>query len=299
MTGQAADRSPMKVLSILARHGTIAYPDAARDMDAIFARQLPALEHDTVIVDNDLPSGYDQVTGDGRVVAGDNRAWEFSAFDRALEIVGDRVWSYDFVHLATAAFNTLYVEYLNRFSTSLLEAARDWPVCIGHIDCYNEPVWLMGYRSQHWIRTCFFFVRPSELVTLGSLASLKGSSGFFTGRAEEPFVETAPLSARYREYVTDWLTGGDIGQGVRWHTRLELTSESLSRFQEKARAIFNEHLLAVRLRALGCALVDVTWLSSVLSRGDRVDWRTDWRRQLAGRDRDRVVVSDQESPVAG
>ena len=51
-------------------------------------------------------------------------------------------------------------------------------------------------------------------------------------------------------------------------------------------AIMNEQMLGVRLRAMGCRLIDVTWLARMLSRGrigaDR--WQTGWREQLAGRD---------------
>jgi hypothetical protein len=37
----------------------------------------------------------------------------------------------------------------------------------------------------------------------------------------------------------------------------------------------------------------VTWLSASLKAGDAraVDWNTPWRRQLAGRDRDQVVLT--------
>ena len=74
------------------------------------------------------------------LIGGDNRSWEFSGFDRALDFLGAEVWSYYFVHFATSAFNTLYVAYLERFEPSLLEVVANRAVCVGHIDCYNEPV---------------------------------------------------------------------------------------------------------------------------------------------------------------
>jgi hypothetical protein len=282
----------LKVLTILARKGTHSYPAAATELHAIFSRQMPELDRDMVIVDNDLPAGYDQPSADGRVIGGDNRDWEFSGFDRALAVMGRDIWKYDFVHIATAAFNTLYVDYLVQFREPLLRTALRYPACVGHIDCYNEMVSLLGFRSQHWIRSCFFFIRPSELLSLGSLVSVRDATPFFTGRADTPFRDDAPISPNYQGYITEWLTGGDIGQGVRWHRHLELTSEDLTEFQDKTRAILNEHMLAIRLRALGCALVDVTWLSTILSRGDAVNWRTSWRQQLAEAKRDFVPAAE-------
>jgi hypothetical protein len=88
------------------------------------------------------------------------------------------------------------------------------------------------------------------------------------------------------------LTGEDIGQGVTWHTRLSLDESSLPEFEHKAMAILNEHLLGVRLRAAGCRVIDVTWLSGLLARHDPppVRWETPWWRQLAERDRHSLTV---------
>src|SRR5919197_786912 len=55
------------------------------------------------------------------------------------------------------------------------------------------------------------------------------------------------------------LTGADIGQGVAWHSRIALAAEALPGFEQKALCILNEQMLGIRLRALGCRLVDVTW----------------------------------------
>ena len=90
----------------------------------------------------------DQRSDGSVLIGGDNSSREFSAFDRALEFAGADIWSYDFVHFATSAFNTLYVAYLERFVPSLLAAAAGRPACIGHIDCYNEPVEVATYRPS-------------------------------------------------------------------------------------------------------------------------------------------------------
>jgi hypothetical protein len=246
-----------------------------------------------VIVDNALQGEVTEERGPRAVIYGNNDAGEFSAFDRAVQFIGSDIWRYDFVHLVTSAFNTLYVDYLERFDVALLEAVADRPVCVGHIDCYNEAIEVLGFRSQHWIRSCFFFLPPAEARTLGSFVTIRRGDGLFSGDAESPFRPGAPLSQSYREYIVKWLSGGDIGQGVRWHSSLPPTAETLPAFERKALAILNEQLLGVRLRAMGCRLLDVTWLATELRRvgRTRVRWHTNWREQLAGRDRDALILS--------
>ena len=162
------------------------------------------------------------------------------------------------------------------------------------------PESVIDEQSQHWARSCFFMLPPAEVRQLKTLVSLADRAALFSGRPEAPFRVDAPLSATYRRYITDWLTGADIGQGVEWHSSFALTEATLPAFERKTLCILNEHQLAVRLRAGGCRLVDVTWLSSQLSRGGpgSVAWHTPWDEQLAGRDRDALVVPPPAATAA-
>jgi hypothetical protein len=291
LAAPAIVRRTPRVLTILARHGTEQYPHAEREIAEIFGRQMPAVDRSVLVVDNARPRHAIEERADATtVIGGDNSAREFSAFDRAIDFVGSDIWSYDLVHFATSAFNRLYVAYLDRFGTRLLETLVERAACVGHIDCYNEPVDVLTWRSQHWIRSCFFVMPPAEARALGSFVSVTDPARFFSGDPHEPFRADAPLCPRYREYITSWLTGGDIGQGVEWHSRFALTRETLPEFEHKTRAILNEQLLGIRLRAMGCHLVDVTWLSTMLRHHapHEIAWQTPWREQIANRDRDVV-----------
>jgi hypothetical protein len=294
-----AEIRPRRILTILARFGTEQYPTAERDIDDIFRRQMSSIERTVLVVDNALPTGLIEERGPRVLIGGDNAAGEFSAFDRAVQFIGSDIWRYDFVHFATSAFNMLYVGYLERFDAPLLQAVGGRPVCVGHIDCYNDAVEILGFRTQHWIRSCFFFLPPAEVRVLGSFVTIHRGDGVFSGRGESPFRPDAPLSRRYQEYIIEWLTGGDIGQGVKWHSSLATTAETLPAFEHKALAIMNEQLLGVRLRAMGCRPVDVTWLATTLARsgGAPVSWDANWRKQLAGRDRDALVLSTDGTNV--
>jgi len=149
-----------------------------------------------------------------------------------------------------------------------------------------------GFVSQHWIRTSCFFLPPAEFGILQSVQSVSGRDRWFSGDPERPFRDDAPLSAGYQRLIIDWLTGGDIGQGATWHSAMSLDTGQLAIFEQKALAILNEHLLAIRLRASGCRIVDVTWLSSRVEDGlDGLDWDTPWWRQIAERKVDAVHVT--------
>jgi hypothetical protein len=292
LAAPAARPSP-RVLSILARFGRQQYPEADAQIREIFRARMPEARCTFVTVDNALPADVIETSDGGVVLGGDNSSREFSAFDRALAAVGPEIWSYDLVHFATSAFNTLYVAYLERFDAAVLEAIAGRPACLGHIDCYNDPIEVRTYRSQHWMRSCFFFLPPAEAKALGSFVSVADGAAYFSGDSGDPFRVDAPISLQYRTYLTQWLTGGEIGQGVEWHSRFALTKDTLATFEHKARAILNEHLLSIRLRALGCRLIDVTWLSTRLRRGmEETAWDTNWRDQLAERDRDAVTLPE-------
>jgi len=281
----------MRILTLFVRHGTAKYTEALDDLRAFQRRRLPEVRHDMLIVDNgpEAPSP----TPGAEVIRGSNRRWEFSAWDDGLAHVGARVRDYDLVHLVTSAFNTLYTRYIDRIGPALLEEVAGRATALGHVDWYNEPVELLGYPGQAWLRSSFVFIPPAELLTLGSLVGCTAEPEIFSGDPTSPFRPEAPVSPNYRRYVYDWLTGPGTGQGVTWHSRFVLDRESLPFFQAKAMAIFNEQMLAIRLRLQGCAMVDATWLATEL--GTRPSTRRrqpfpHWRVQLSQRDTDAVPL---------
>jgi hypothetical protein len=288
----------VRVLSIFVRHGTARYAGAEAALADLFQRQLPDVDRDVVIVDTSLTPGDVTSTRQGTVIGGDNSAREFSGFDAGLAHVGDNLRQYDLVNLATSAFRELYQGYLERFRPAVLAAAAVRPVYLGHIDCYNEPIQIMGSTSQHWIRTSCVFLPPALVSNLGTLVSTSERERWFSGDPAMPFRADAPLSPTYQALIIDWLTGKDIGQGVTWHSRLSLDDRKLAEFEQKALSILNEHLLSLRVCAAGGQTIDVTWISGVLARGCPPDvaWDTLWWQQLGQRDRDAIQV--RTKPVA-
>jgi len=283
------DQAP-QVITIFVRAGVSDYADSEAALAELFARQMPEIRRDLLVVDNLLPAGVAEVAPGRTVIGGDNSVWEFSAVDAALAHLGASIWQFDLVNVVTSAFRQLYVAYLDRFSPELLGALHGVRACVGHIDCYNDQIRIGAYQSQHWLRSCFLMLPVAELMVLRTFVSARHRETWFSGRADDPFGEASPIDQTYRDYVTGWLLGQDIGQGVTWHRSLTLDANGLGIFEQKALAIINEHLLAIRLRAAGCRLVDVTWLSARLREGLAPLWDTPWWLQLANRDRDALRV---------
>lgn len=277
----------LRIVTLLARHGTAKYADALPDIQSLFLRQMPEVAHDIVVADNAEPVGREEELEPGVTLIGaSNAAWEFSAWDSAVARLGDRLDGYDFVHLATSAFRQLYTRYLDRFDERMLRAVRGRAVAVGHVDCYNAPVSLLGFGCQAWLRSSFIFLAPAELRLLGSLAGATDGTRFFSGDPEAPFREDAPISPGYRQNILGWLTGDGTGQGTEWHSRFRLGPDTLAFFESKTLAILNEQMLSSRLRGQGCAMVDATWLATQVGagRGQPLGALPDWRHQITSRD---------------
>jgi hypothetical protein len=285
----------MRILTVFARHGASKYPQALEELLAFQRARLPKVRHDLVVVDNALGARPEVERRDRELVAGSNRVWEFSAWDEGLAYVGHRVWDYDYVHLVTSAFRTLYTSYINRIDQPLLERVAGRGLVIGHIDYYNTPIVLLGNRTQAWIRSSFFFIPPAEIATLGSFVGIENGAEFFSGNPDQPFRQDAPISDNYRKYIIDWLTGPGTGQGVVWHSRFTINSETLPYFRAKVIAMLNEQMLAIRLQRQGSALVDATWLASLdrSSKTRGIGAFPNWRIQLSERDTDAAQVTAQ------
>jgi hypothetical protein len=277
--------SPVRVLTLLVRYGEASYGDALSRLDAVFHRQAPEVERETIVVDNALPPGHVAQTERGlSVIGGDNSAHEFSGWDRAVSHVGRALDGFDVVHLATSAFGMLYTGYLERFDSGVLRLVADRPIAAGHIDYYPHAVAVGEQVSQHWLRTSFVFLAPREVRGLRTLVSHRSRQALFSGDPRRPFRADGPVSEGCARLIVDWLTSPrGTGQGVAWHSRIDLGTGSLRRFEDKAMAILNEHALSVRLRAQGCAAVDLSYLALATRRGEAPLFWPSWRRQVTDR----------------
>ena len=254
----------MNILCLFVRHGTTAYPDSLSVLDRWYEKHGLLDQRTLWILDNALPADAPtlQILQQGVVLRpGDNRAWEFSTWERAIIEAKAEGTNYDVVHFVTSAFNTLYTTYLDHFFAAMLDYVIERSVCLGHIDGYNMRVRLADTTSQAWIRTCFFFLPWSRVATISPWASYSDPTFIFVDPSSRQFRADAPIDENYQSSIASWLEGGSIG-GHTWHTPVSHGLEENIRFQRKTLAILNEHRLAITLRKAGIRLVDFCWLHS-------------------------------------
>jgi hypothetical protein len=167
----ALNTAPLQILALYVRHGSNRYGSALGDLERYYRTRLPNAKVEIVVIDNALPSGHrGRANGAHALIGGSNSAWEFSAWDEGLAVIGPRLLSFDFVHLVTSAFGQHFTGFIDRIDEPMLALARRRAFAIGHIDAYNAPVELFGRQSQAWLRSSFIFLPPVELRLLGPVA---------------------------------------------------------------------------------------------------------------------------------
>lgn len=251
----------MRILCLFVRYGTEAYPDALDHLDLWYERQGLLRQRTLWIIDNQLPPETPAIRIDAQryLLPGDNSAWEFTAWGRAMNMLGTDIQQFDVIHFVTSAFNTLYRAYLNHFSPGLLPLLVEHNLCLGHMDRYNTDIRIGESASHTWIRTGFFLLPARTAALVSPWAAYTTPSPFFSDEQSRTFRTDAPISLNYQEHIQKWLTGREIG-GHNWHSPVSAGPEETRRFQLKAVSIVNEHALSIRLRALGVRLVDFCWL---------------------------------------
>lgn len=253
----------MKILCLFIRHGLGRYPEALAQLDEWYARHGLLERRILWIIDNSLPAGTPPARlGPSTLLrAGNNQAWEFSGWASAIDDAR-AVPGIDLVHFVTSAFNTLYTRYLEHFRPEMLLYVASHRVCLGHIDSYPTPVSIRKASSGSWIRTCFFFLNRDLALAARPWVVFTEGSGIFLGGDTREFRPDAPLSADYRNHITEWLEGQEKG-GHQWHSAIGSGPSETQRFRLKSLAILNEHQLTIQFRSEGIAPTDFCWLWAV------------------------------------
>lgn len=253
----------MRILCLFVRHGVEKYPDALTILDRWYEKHGLIGSRTLWIIDNALDTSRcpEVLAPDVLLRAGDNRAWEFSAWDQALNQLAAAKSKFDLIHFVTSAFNTLYTQYLDHFHNEMLEYVQTRNVCLGHIDGFKQPMRLEDALSSAWVRTCFFFLTQARAEQMVPLASYSDPATFFPHAGSQDFLPDAPLGREYQAHISAWLQGREIGWH-RWHSPVSAGDRENIRFQRKTLAILNEQKFAINLRKTGIKPADFCWLFS-------------------------------------
>lgn len=241
----------MKILCVFLRYGTRRYASAFPFLRRWYKTVLPDVSCDYWIIDNALaPNDSPAVESGGvSVAAGDNEFGEFSGWERFLGEHPSLVSGYDLVHFVTSAYQQHYSRYLQHITMPALALTAEDQICLGHVDYYEHPVRIGAAYSDHWIRTCFFFMARRTVGRIGRWVQCRDQGAVFDG--EGGFRSGGFIDERFQQQLERWLSG-QPHQGVAYHSPKSDRPE----FMRKALAIVNEHGFSVAMREAGVKLVD-------------------------------------------
>jgi hypothetical protein len=226
-----------------------------------------------VIVDN-AASSPDPAEEDGvPVVAGDNSAWEFSAFDTGIAWLRERRRLFDLTLLVTDAFRAYGDAFLAGVDRELLDLCRRLPAAAGWVDSFCESLRLLGVDYEAWLRTSYL-VLPSSVLEGVQPFAWSLPEGLFSEDWRWPWGPEAPVNEGLRRHLEQWLVrqpeaSAEEGADDRdtWHSRFDLDDATFPLFKDKVRAILREHHLSIRLARAGVRRFDLRVLGDALLRG--------------------------------
>ena len=267
-----------RVLCLFLRFG--AEGKSLDDLMSWYNNRLQKSTYDIWVIDNKIKGSVKTIDDSSGFLlfSGDNRNWEFSGWQKIISLYKEEISKYDIIHFVTSKFNSLYTDYLDHFDESMLKYLMKNPVCIGHIDSYDEPIELFSKESQSWVRTCFFFLSAKSLDKIGSFVSFADERKFF--HTSGVFNKNAPISENYKKNISDWLNGREM-QGVKWHSNINNNTH----FKQKSLAILNEHMLSRKICSAGIKLVDFAWLYDFLGKNKQINYKNipGWDMQVKKR----------------
>lgn len=228
-------------------------------------RLLALLERLTVdyrvlVVDNaDQGSWLHPVSDRVTHVGGDNSGWEFSAFDRGLDLLdqwGCRAKAYA---LVTDAYTAYGSDFLRLITRRAIERAIESQACVGWIDAWPQEVGLFGKRYHEWLRTSFIIISHKAMLLARPLCTSIDTEQLFTDDPAAPFKGSAPISEPLRAYLLEWLVGTAPAPALTegWHSQFELNETTLDLFKSKVCAILREHSFSIRLQEAGVLAFDL------------------------------------------
>lgn len=243
----------MRILTLFVRHGSQQYYNSHLSLNKALFESLHDVQSDFIILDNALPLSYAGKDGNYTVLGASNDAWEFSAWDSGIEKVQHKIDSYDFINLVTSAWAALPCSHISMLSSAFLHQFVNKKVVIGKVDHVDQPLEIDGHTYQRWLRSSFLLFPPCFIHEIKKIQSVAASGDIFSGNCDAPFSHKAPLNQACKAHLYNWL----VGPQSTYHSRFDLTADTMPYFQAKVAAILNEHALSLRIEELGYSIVDI------------------------------------------
>ncbi len=232
---------------------------------------LDTVEPTFVVVDNKEEGDWTHEVSASLVhIGGDNRAGEFSAFDKGMTYLQGASRPSDIFVVATDALLAYGDDFLDLIDDGIIEVVTNLEACVGWMDGFGQSCQIGEFTYNAWMRTSLVFFPRRVLASLSPLAVDLEKIAVFTNSATAPFSPDAHISRNLQQLLCEWLTTNDADANQlpeTWHSRFRLTEETLSFFQRKVSAILREHLLSARLQSTGVPCYDLRAIRRLSDRG--------------------------------
>ena len=226
-------------------------------------KRIHNFEHTIVKIDNFNehkevhkagPNTYD--------IGGDNRFWEFSAWQKGLDFLRDRHINPDFIIFANDSFlnhekrGKDYKYYKLRINSITLNRLNN--SVLGYVDRRKESQTLLGHDVSSWVRTNMFVMpyKVAEQLELPLLGDRIINEILPTGYTKRIFKETDHLNLKLRIFLENWIVR-------EWHQAATPTAENWDFLRSKLVSILNERMLTARIRELDLEIINMNRVSFI------------------------------------
>ena len=237
----------MKLIVLFLQYDAEKYPNAFTYLKKYL--KFITIDTEIIIIDNKVESKLHRILyKDGTIgIGGDNTLWEFSGWQRGIDYLHENDIDYDAILFVNDAFLAPgHNELIDIISDeSVLKCIKEDSMIGSLCDSYYGKCEISGYESYDFIRSNCFILSKSLMHKLVTLWSVDKSflERCITKEPSYPYFKTdAPLNDYMKIGVIDCLT-------KYWHTKFKLT-DNWELFRMKTLALFNEHLLTQRVRAI-------------------------------------------------
>lgn len=163
----------LRLVTLFVEYANGKYPDSFSRIKS-FVDKIHNVDKVYYVIDNMNEGDYlRRVSDDAFRLGGNNSDWEFSGWQRGLDVLKKENVGYDVVLFANDAFMAYGWSLLETHaSTQLVEFAARHSAAIGQIDTKGVPLNAFGKDVSSWICTNCFVMPKVVIQSLGSLVSI-------------------------------------------------------------------------------------------------------------------------------
>jgi len=236
--------------------------------DALHPLSAQVMEY--LVVDNAHPGQWTRKEPNGDIwIGGDNEAWEFSGWQKALQYLRKKRCDYDVLVLCNDAFRTNIDEYQRYLSAALLQYVSEHQTSAGVVQYINShkgllsdfvlksvPFKINGLDHYNWARSNIIIIPYKKIISIKY--DIYHDRDFFPSEyTENVLAEVKGISKSLKKHIVTYLCPGKPGAvGNYWHARFNLDALTYPIFCKKATSIINELHLSRVLHDNGCPVVD-------------------------------------------